>query len=50
MLSILSRERRHFWRRPYALVSAIIIGYIIITIYEVVYKPSSGRASERVSE
>ena len=31
-------------RKPYALVSGIIIGYIIITIYEVVYK------IERVSE
>ena len=45
---ILSREARTPfclpWRKPYALVSGIIIGYIIITIYEVVYK------IERVSE
>ena len=46
VLSILSREGRHFWRKPYALVSGIIIGYIIITIYEV----PSLQAIERSSE
>ena len=35
------------WRKPYALVSGIIIGYIIISIYEVFYKPSSD-PSDRV--
>ena len=49
-MSILSREGRHFWRKAYALVSGIIIGYIIITIYEVFYKPSSERLSELVIE
>ena len=37
-----------FWRKPYALVSDIIIGYIIITVHEVVYKPLSEQSSERV--
>ena len=40
------RKRRN--TLSYALVSSIIIGYIIITIYEVVYKPSSEQVSERV--
>ena len=32
-LSILSHEGRHFWWKPYALVSGIIIGYIINYYY-----------------
>ena len=38
------RKRRN--TLSYALVSSIIIGYIIITMYEVVYKPSSEQVSE----
>ena len=49
MLSILSREGRHLWRKPYVLVSSIIIGYIEITIYEVPSLQASEWASERVN-